>query len=159
MNLHRKAQKAGKKRAARERAGQFNPARSSDSSRSGEIKSVSLDLYRAGKVENGAGNGTASTNGAVTSRTLSKKRAKKIERNLKYAEQRRLLTDLTAKLEDSNEGMEIDAVGGGRAKKVEKKTALGQVKEALWNVIEDSSSQGLVIGSGQGTTLGGPMFP
>ncbi|CCK73592.1 Alb1p NDAI_0G06090 [Naumovozyma dairenensis CBS 421] len=168
VNLHRKAQKAGKKRAARERAGHYKPARSADASKSGEIKSVALDLYFNDKDKTGQASTNTSTlasgNGSVTTKTLSKKRAKKIERSLRYAEQRKLLIDLQAKLENGNDDTAMDVDGGEVVKRVrenkKEKSALTQMKEALWNVLDDaSSSQGLVIGSGQGTTLGGPFFP
>ncbi|CAI6732046.1 ANL_collapsed_G0028730.mRNA.1.CDS.1 [Saccharomyces cerevisiae] len=142
-NLHHKVHSLNKKRAQRERA-------------------VALDLYFQNK-KNESQNSTAvtlqnasSSPASITTRTLSKKRAKKIERNLKYATQRKLLVDASAKLEDE---MEIDLDGGKKVKENEKKSSLTLVKEALWSVIDDTASQGLIIENGQGTTLGGPFFP
>ncbi len=161
-NLHHKVHSLNKKRAQRERAGLLKPARSSVNSKSGEIKSVALDLYFQNK-KNESQNSTAvtlqnasSSPASITTRTLSKKRAKKIERNLKYATQRKLLVDASAKLEDE---MEIDLDGGKKVKENEKKSTLTLVKEALWSVIDDTASQGLIIENRQGTTLGGPFFP
>ncbi|AJR73342.1 Alb1p [Saccharomyces cerevisiae YJM1400] len=161
-NLHYKVHSLNKKRAQRERAGLLKPARSSVNSKSGEIKSVALDLYFQNK-KNESQNSTAvtlqnasSSPASITTRTLSKKRAKKIERNLKYATQRKLLVDASAKLEDE---MDIDLDGGKKVKENEKKSSLTLVKEALWSVIDDTASQGLIIENGQGTTLGGPFFP
>lgn len=153
VNLHRKVHSLAKKRAQRERAGLLQPARSSLSSKSGHIKSVPLDLYfqdKEGKVNSGP----------LTTKTLSKKRAKKIERNLKYAEQRKLLTDIQAKLEQED-GMDLDVHSADNTKivKDEKKSALTRMKDALWSIIDDTSSQGLILENGQGTTLGGPFFP
>lgn len=161
-NLHHKVHSLNKKRAQRERAGLLKPARSSVNSKSGEIKSVALDLYFQNK-KNESQNSTAvtlqnasSSPASITTRTLSKKRAKKIERNLKYATQRKLLVDASAKLEDE---MEIDLDGGKKVKENEKKSSLTLVKEALSSVIDDTASQGLIIENRQGTTLGGPFFP
>lgn len=121
-----------------------------------------MDLYFQNK-KNESQNSTAvtlqnasSSPASITTRTLSKKRAKKIERNLKYATQRKLLVDASAKLEDE---MEIDLDGGKKVKENEKKSSLTLVKEALWSVIDDTASQGLIIENRQGTTLGGPFFP
>ena len=84
VNVARKTQSLAHKRDQRERAGLLKPARSSEKSKSGQIKSVPLDLYFQEKEGKVSGNG-------LTTKTLSKKRAKKIERNIKYAEQRKLL--------------------------------------------------------------------
>ena len=149
VNLNRKNSSISKKRDQRERAGLLQPARSSADSKSGKVKSVPLDLYFEGQKDD-----HASAKG-ITNKTLSKKRAKKIERNIKYAQQRRLLTDATAKLEAD---MEID-IDQKKTKDAKPKTALEQVKEALWNAVEDTSNSGLIIENGQGTVLGGPYFP
>ncbi|KOG98493.1 Alb1p [Saccharomyces eubayanus] len=162
-NLNHRVHSLGKKRAQREKAGLLQPARSSANSRSGEIKSVALDLYFQNKKDAGE-TSTAVTlptppshPASITTRTLSKKRAKKIERNLKYAAQRKLLVDASAKVEDD---MDIDLDSTKKVKENEKKkSSLTLVKEALWNVIDDTSSHGLLIENGQGTTLGGPFFP
>lgn len=150
VNLNRKNASITKRREQRERAGLLQPARSSEGSMSGKVKSVPIDLYM-----NGARDDHASSKG-ITNRTLSKKRAKKIERNLRYAQQRKLLTDAAAGVE---EGMDIDIDGGKRKNKKEEKTDLSMVKDALWKAIEDTTNTGLVLENGQGTTLGGPFFP
>ncbi|QLL33793.1 hypothetical protein HG536_0F01180 [Torulaspora globosa] len=150
-NLNRKTQSLARKRDQRERAGLLQPARSSEKSKSGQVKSVPLELYFHGKVGQTAGNQ------ALTTKTLSKKRAKKIERNLKYAEQRKLLAELQDKVANED-GMEVDVQAGKSQKREEKKSSLAKMKDALWRVIDDSSSQGLVLNGGQGTTLGGPVF-
>lgn len=49
VNLNKKSQKYGLKRARRERSGAFQPSRSSENSKSGEVKSVALDLFFANK--------------------------------------------------------------------------------------------------------------
>lgn len=149
VNLNKRSQQLGLKRAQRERAGLLQPARSSVNSKSGEIKSVALDLYFQDKDN-------VEPMSKVTTKTLSKKRAKKIERNIKYAEQRKLLTDVQAKLE--NNDMEVDSKKHDK-KIVKEQSSLTKVKNALWNILEDKASQGLVLGSGQGTTLGGAFFP
>ncbi|SCV01895.1 LAMI_0G14444g1_1 [Lachancea mirantina] len=143
--VNHKIRSLAKKRDARERAGLLQPARSDARSKSGEIRSIPIDLYK----------GEHGSHGPITTKTLSKKRAKKIERNLKYAEQRKLLVDVQKKAEDS---MEID-----RVKSVEKRagetTALSRVKAAIFQVLDDSTNTGLVLENGNGTTLGGPFFP
>lgn len=135
-NIQHKNQSLARKRADRERKGLFQPARSSDDSKSGQVKSVALDLYFKGAPQ-----------GTVTSKTLSKKRQQKIERNLKYAERRKLLTDVQAKLEDD---MEVEP-------EIDHKSTT--VKDALWSAIEDTQSSSNLFQEGQGTTLGGPFFP
>ncbi|CCF59208.1 hypothetical protein KAFR_0G01740 [Kazachstania africana CBS 2517] len=147
LNANKRVQRNAKKRDAREKLGLLNPQRSSESSKSGEIKSVALDLYF---------NKESSPNGPITTKTLSKKRTKKIERNLKYAEQRKLLLDVGSKIENDIE-MDVDSSNG--KKQDLKKSNLTLVKEALWSVIEDTTSDPLIIENGQGTTFGGPFFP
>ncbi|SCV03676.1 LANO_0G05578g1_1 [Lachancea nothofagi CBS 11611] len=142
ININRRTQSLAKKRDAMEKAGLLQPARSAESSKSGLARSVPIDLYK----------GEGLTAGPLTTKTLSKKRAKKIERNLKYAEQRKLLVDVQKKSEDS---MELDQV-----KKIEPtKTPLERVKAAFFKAMEDTTSSGLVLENGSGTTLGGPFFP
>lgn len=148
-NLKNRAQKAGLKRSRRDQRGEFQPARSSEDSRSGEIKSVALDLYFQNEK----------TGGSITNKTLSKKRSQKIERNLKYAQQRKLLTDLQAKSEND---MDVDSSASALVKKVKesKTNKLSMIKKAMWNVLDDTQSQTLPLSSsGQGTTLGGAWFP
>lgn len=149
-NLNRKTQSLARKRDQRERAGLLQPARSSENSKSGQVKSVPLELYFQEKEGQGAKQG-------LTTKTLSKKRAKKIERNLKYAEQRKLLAELQDKVENED-GMDVDVQTGKSQKREQKKSSLAKMKDALWRVIDDSSSEGLVLSKGQGTTLGGPVF-
>ncbi|QLG74740.1 hypothetical protein HG535_0H00650 [Zygotorulaspora mrakii] len=153
VNVNRKNQSLARKRNAREKAGLLKPARSSENSKSGEVKSVPLDLYFQQKNDDGT-----KTSSGLTTRTLSKKRAKKIERNIKYAEQRKLLTDVQANMENED-GMEIDILSKEKKSKDVKKSALKNLKDAIWNILDDTSSPGLVLANGQGTTLGGPFFP
>ena len=159
-NLKSKAQRAGLKRSQREQRGDFKPARSSEHSKSGEIRSVALDLY----FQNEEGSGDSVVEGPITRKTLSKKRAKKIERNLKYAQQRKkelqILTDLQAR-KDNEMDLDVDLSGTSNKKKDSKRSKLSVIKDAMWNVIEDTQSiQNLSLStSGQGTTLGGAWFP
>ncbi|KAK5782271.1 Alb1p PWA37_005268 [Arxiozyma heterogenica] len=166
-NLKSKAQKAGLKRSQREQRGDFKPARSSEQSKSGEIKSVALDLY----FQNEKGKNDSDVvvkNGPITRKTLSKKRAKKIERNLKYAQQRKkelqILTDLQAK-KDNEMDLDLDSIRNNNSNrnknKILKKSKLSLIKDAMWNVLEDTQSIGnlSLSTSGQGTTLGGAWFP
>ncbi|CEP64981.1 Alb1p LALA0_S15e01772g [Lachancea lanzarotensis] len=144
INLNRKVHSLAKKRDAMDRAGLLKPARSSEESKSGLAKSIPVELYRGGKL----------SAGPLTTKTLSKKRAKKIERNIKYAEQRKLLVDVQKKADDS---MDLDL--DSKKQTVAPKSQLERVKAALFKAVEDTSSSGLVLDAGAGTTLGGPFFP
>ncbi|CAG99717.1 Alb1 [Kluyveromyces lactis] len=146
VNLNRKVHQRAAKRDAMEKKGLLAPARSSGTSKSGQLKSIPLDLYK----------GEHSTSGALTTKTLSKKRAKKIERNLKYVEQRKLLVDLQSQSEE-NGGMQIDAPVVKKEKET-KKGQLEKMREAISTVLEDIQSQGLSLQTGSGTTLGGQYF-
>ena len=164
-NVRSKQQKLARKRDQRERAGHFNQARSADGSRSGEAKSVALDLY-FGKEDSTASR-DQSHRGGLTNKTLSKKRSQKIERNLKYAQKRKLLTDVQAQLENNDEeSMNIDSGNGKslvRKQEIQQtktsKNNMSLIREALWSALDDTSSQGLTLATGQGTTLGGAYFP
>lgn len=129
-----------------ERKGLLAPARSSSSSKSGQLKSVPLDLYRGENLGSGA----------LTTKTLSRKRAKKIERNLKYVEQRKLLVDLQSKTEEDGD-MQVDMPVVKKEKET-KKGQLEKMREAISTVLEDIQSQGLTLQTGAGTTLGGQHF-
>ncbi|SCU99795.1 LAME_0G05556g1_1 [Lachancea meyersii CBS 8951] len=144
VNLNRKVHSLAKKRDAMDRAGLLKPARSSEQSKSGLAKSIPMDLYKGEKL----------SAGPLTTKTLSKKRAKKIERNMKYAEQRKLLVDVQKKAEDS---MDLDVESKKQASAP--KGQLERVKTALFKAVEDTASSGLVLEAGAGTTLGGPFFP
>ena len=162
-NVRAKQQTLARKRDARERKGHFTLARSEEGSRSGEAKSAPVDLYFG--RESPATRRAQPGRGGLTTKTLSKKRAQKIERNLKYAAQRRLLTDVQAGIESDE--MSVDATG--QAKAIARKQEIASakasknnsslVREALWKAIDDASTQGLTLQTGNGTTLGGAFFP
>ncbi|VEU19517.1 DEKNAAC100681 [Brettanomyces naardenensis] len=102
---------------------------------------------------------TASASGVITNRVVSKKRAKKNARNIKYINARsvngtKLLVDLQAK----KDLMEVDGEEEEEDKgKSQKKS--DPIREALWSVVADVANGGLKIDStGEGTTLGGPSF-
>ncbi|AET39987.1 Alb1p Ecym_5218 [Eremothecium cymbalariae DBVPG len=145
INLQHKVRSNAAKRLAREKAGLLAPPRSSTASKSGQARSIPWELYKGESVERGP----------MTTKTLSKKRAKKIERNLRYVEQRKLLIDIQAAKES---GMEIDD-SSVKVAKVQKKGAIEKVKECMWSVLEDTTTQGFTLHTGTGTTLGGPYFP
>ncbi|OBA21989.1 ribosomal pre-60S maturation factor [Metschnikowia bicuspidata var. bicuspidata NRRL YB-4993] len=94
----------------------------------------------------------------VTTQTLLKKKAKKLERNKRYIAQRneRLNVDLAAK----NEGMDVDmAPAEKREKKQKPQSNLDKVKQALWTAVEDHNSGAMALEStGEGTTLGVQAF-
>ncbi|GAV53643.1 hypothetical protein ZYGR_0AK01450 [Zygosaccharomyces rouxii] len=139
-NLRHKNHALARKRADRERRGLINPPRSHEDSKSGQAKSEAVDLYLKG----------APQGSAITTKTLSKKRQQKIERNMKYAEKRKLLTDVQAKMED-----EMDVEDENDAKEESKRS----VKDAFWSALEDTQSSANLCQGGQGTTLGGPIYP
>lgn len=139
-NLRHKNHALARKRADRERKGLINPPRSHEDSKSGQARSESVDLYLKG----------APQGSAVTTKTLSKKRQQKIERNMKYAEKRKLLTDVQAKLEN-----EMDVEDENQTKEENKRS----VKDAFWSALEDTQSSANLCQEGQGTTLGGPIYP
>lgn len=148
-NVQHRQQRNNAKRLARERKGELQPTRSSEDSKSGEIKSVALDIYFNSSNKDKSTIGS----GVVTNKTLSKKRAKKIERNLKYAQQRKLINDINL-TNDIDLDIDEDEV------KHKKINNLTKVKDAMWNIIEDTNSTGLLlINNGQGTTLGSATFP
>lgn len=111
--------------------------------------SKALALYSGGLATRGSG---------VTTNSLSKKRAQKIERNKRYIAKRneQLNIDLAA----GEEGMDVDMETQAKRVKVQKpQSNLDKVKEALWAAVEDSASgdMGLTV-SGEGTTIGVQAF-
>lgn len=140
-NLRHKNQALARKRADRERKGLINPPRSHEDSKSGQAKSEAVDLYLKG----------ATPSSAITTKTLSKKRQQKIERNMKYAGRRKLLTDAQAKLEDE---MDVED-----EEEDSRKNAQHSMKDAFWSALDDAHSSANLCQEGEGTTLGGPFFP
>ncbi|AMD19114.1 HBR213Cp [Eremothecium sinecaudum] len=149
INLNRKIQKNAAKRNARERAGLLAPPRSSPDSMSGQVKSIPWELYKGSKLESGP----------TTTKTLSKKRAKKIERNLRYNEQRKLLIEVQAAKESGMEiDMETSLVSSRSRKKEAKQGLLEKTKASIWSVLEDTTTQELPLQTGAGTILGSKYF-
>ncbi|CAK7892120.1 ribosome biogenesis protein Alb1p [[Candida] anglica] len=142
----------GKKRTSRARLAA--PTRSSTSRYNTESstaprpsESTALAMY--------VGSAASQPTGVITNNTLSKKRSKKIARNQKYIARRneQLNIDITAK----HESMDVDAEDK-EVSAVKAATRLDKVKEALWSVVADGVSEGLALGSGNGTTLGVQAF-
>lgn len=102
--------------------------------------------------------GPAVQGSGVITQTLSKKKAKKLERNSRYNAQRAALlnVDLAAKDQD----MEVDApVLDRRERKTKAPTTLEKVKQALWTAVDDFKAGGLEVETaGEGTTLGVQAF-
>lgn len=155
-HIHRAnhAHSIGKKRAARAR--KAIPTKSSTSRYSLEgvapkpTESKAIALYTGSAGE---------PNTLLSNNTLSNKRAKKLARNQKYIDQRnqKLNIDVTAKQE---EGMELDPEFVEKKSKHEKEqTKLDKIKQALWAVVEDKSSNLLKVNTeSEGTTLGVQAF-
>lgn len=145
INKNKKSASLAKKRSARIRSGLVAPPRSSSLSTSGQPRSTAIALYNGEQVST-----------RLTTMTLSKKRAQKIERNKRYIEKRKLeekiLIDVTSKLEES---MDVDVE---LPKKVKKASKIDQVKQALLSVVEDKTSDNFILQTGEGTTLGSQTF-
>ncbi|CCK72338.1 Alb1p KNAG_0J02590 [Huiozyma naganishii CBS 8797] len=138
-NLRRRAQKLGQKRARRTAQGHFALGREDAL---GAGKSAPLDVY-FGRVGVQGSHAEGSKDGRVTSRTLSGKRLRKIERNLRYAKKRQG--------KEQKQAPPASAPAG----------PLTALRNALWSVLGDSPSAGLIIDTtgNAGTTLGGAYFP
>lgn len=148
IGLNRKIHKNAAKRNARERAGLLAPPRSNLHSMSGQIKSIPLELFKGTRLEKGT----------ITTKTLSKKCAKKIERNLKYNQQRKILAQIQAGI---NLGMEIDIKSepvNGESIDGQKGGDLQKVKASFWKALEGSRTRHLNLQVGNGTILGNKFF-
>lgn len=152
--LHRAAHanRLGQKRAARAKLAA--PTRSSHGRYNVDTvprptDSKALALY--------SGTGPSACTRAVTTNILSKKRARKIERNARYIAKRKLQLDADLA---AQEGMDVDRETiGKRQKEVKPETKLEKVKKALWTAVADASAERLALEvSGEGTTLGIQAF-
>lgn len=88
--------------------------------------------------------GQALDTAAVTSKSLSKKRAKKIARNQRYVQQRN----------GTAPDMEMDT-------EAQRETQIQRVKDSLWELVrakKADKSTGLAVAVGEGTTLGVQAF-
>lgn len=94
---------------------------------------------------------------AVTTSVLSKKRARKIERNARYVAKRNLQLEVESAAQN---GMDVEVASAGkRVKEVKPETKLDKVKKALWTAVEVAASERLAIDvSGEGTTIGIQAF-
>ncbi|GME97947.1 hypothetical protein B5S28_g3025 [[Candida] boidinii] len=150
LNRIRKAQNLAKKRVRR-----GTTPRSTERT-SVVLPSTSIALYTGGD--------SSDSSIGITNKTISKKTAKKIERNRKYAilrnggkNAKKLLIDIQAKKESS---MDIDGTEeSSNANSNSKRSKSDLVREALWSVIEDVATNNYNVDvNGEGTTLGGPFF-
>ncbi|CCH61052.1 hypothetical protein TBLA_0D05600 [Henningerozyma blattae CBS 6284] len=146
----RKQRKNASKRLEKERLGLIKPARSARDAKFDLKKSVPLDLYFNGKDSD-------NNQGVMTTKSLSKKRTKKIERMLNYVKQRK---DRESRTEDGDEDMDVDQT---KRQRPTKETSFGRMKNLLWDVVVDQNGAEVmsfnVTPTGDGTTLGGPFFP
>jgi len=101
-------------------------------------------------------------NGVITNRVLSKKRAKKIARNMKYAKARKeqskkIIEDLDHKNDD--ESMDIDGQQKPSRKELRHPDKEDPIRKAFWSLIEHGAGHMFPVNtSTEGTTLGGPSF-
>lgn len=92
----------------------------------------------------------------VTTSILSKKRAKKIERNARYIAQRKAQLEASRAAES---GMEMDVQTiAKREKEVKPETNLDKVKKVLYRAIEEAAKEKSLGVAGEGTTLGVQAF-
>ncbi|OWB81853.1 hypothetical protein B5S33_g473 [[Candida] boidinii] len=149
LNRIRKAQSLAKKRVRR-----GTTPRSTERT-TVVLPSTSIALYTGDASDSSIG---------ITSKSISKKTAKKIERNRKYAilrnggkNAKKLLIDIQAKKESS---MDIDGEASNASSNSNTKRSKSDlVREALWSVIEDVATNNYNVDvTGEGTTLGGPFF-
>lgn len=95
----------------------------------------------------------------ITTSVLSKKRARKIERNARYIAKRNLQLDADLA---SQGGMDVDVdveIIGKVQKCVKPGTKLEKVKKALWAAVEHSASEKLALPvTSEGTTIGIQAF-
>ncbi|OUM54227.1 hypothetical protein BVG19_g3586 [[Candida] boidinii] len=149
LNRIRKAQSLAKKRVRR-----GTTPRSTERT-TVVLPSTSIALYTGDASDGSIG---------ITSKSISKKTAKKIERNRKYAilrnggkNAKKLLIDIQAKKESS---MDIDGESANTSSNANTKRSKSDlVREALWSVIEDVATNNYNVDvTGEGTTLGGPFF-
>ncbi|ODQ45878.1 hypothetical protein PICMEDRAFT_17141 [Pichia membranifaciens NRRL Y-2026] len=96
--------------------------------------------------------------GVITNRVISNKKARKVERNLKYAQLRR---DGAVHAKRSSGG-DVEMADEGAAARSGKTSGAKEsaVRKALWTVVEDAKVSGVpvAVAAGEGTTLGGPSF-
>jgi ribosome biogenesis protein ALB1 len=98
-------------------------------------------------------NSTRSNNGVITNTVISKKKAKKLERNLKYAQLRRENNSNSNK-KDVEMTELVDDNNNNNSKE-------NPYRKALWNVVEEANVKGGVVltaAFGEGTTLGSASF-
>ncbi|GMM36007.1 Alb1 protein [Saccharomycopsis crataegensis] len=114
-------------------------------------KPTSADLFKASKIEKRPTITNKRFN--LTTETLSNKKLKKIERNLKHLKNNGIESKIMLQLEAKKESeMDIEEEPE-KVKTLKDQTTF--VREALWAVAEDQSTSGFAIDqSGEGTTLG-----
>lgn len=151
-NLHSAA--IGKKRASRQKSASKTRSSTFRYNEDSNVKpspteSNSLALYSGRTIDNAGG---------ITTKTLSKKRAKKITRNQKYIAQRneQLGIDIKAKAES----MEVEDEKPAENEDSSKSGSVDAVRKALWSVVKDTTAGALQITAehGEGTTLGIQAF-
>ena len=100
----------------------------------------------------------ATVGGVIANTVISKKKARKLERNLKYAQLRRE-TGVPAKRSSGGDVEMADEGAAGRSGKTSGARE-SAVRKALWTVVEDAKVSGVAVAlaAGEGTTLGGPSF-
>lgn len=92
--------------------------------------------------------------GVIANTVISNKKAKKMERNLKYAQLRR---EQALHKKPTSGDVEMIEENGTTSTKGGKESA---VRKALWTIVESAKINGvpLSVSVGEGTTLGGPSF-
>lgn len=94
----------------------------------------------------------------LTTQTLSKKKLRKVERNLKHLQKNGVPSKLLDRIAQAKEG-EMEVEEETEPKQTLLRDQAHFVREALWTVVEDAQSSGLLVDhSGEGTTLGYAEF-
>lgn len=91
----------------------------------------------------------------VTTQTVSKKAARKLERNRRHVQRRK---EADAATQVGSMDIDMDSVSKAH-KKQKAQTHLDKVKQALWTAVEDANTSGMSLDtSGEGTTIGIQAF-
>lgn len=139
ITLRNHEQRLARKRAARAKA--VKPFTPTAASKPDDPKSAA---YYKDIIARGTG---------VITKTLSKKRAQKLERNARFAAKR------NQQLALQEGGMEVDMPVIKKEKKQKPESHLEKVRKALRTAVEDSAASSMVMdASGEGTTIGIQAF-
>lgn len=123
-------------------------------------KPSSAELFKSTKIDKTSHLTNKKKN--LTTETLSNKKLKKIQRNLNYLKNNGIESKILQQLEEQKEKCnESNALVESSSKRSQPslKDQSQFVRDALWSVLEDSTSVGIAVdATGEGTTLGHAGF-